>query len=220
MPRLLVPFALLAVACTGPEAQPAAPEVPPPAAPTPPASPPAVPTPPASPPVAPTEGSIGSARMEADGTLVLQLRATTGSAIGDALLRYPPDHADYAKIRGHVGPIEPGQERPVASFPDPSARRYQVSYDYRVLGTIEVRSGETGKLTLTATGDEAQRLADKWREVEKNRSFSVSMHMPTRDGSRGPYGARIYRVQDADYVDAVRWMLLDANYEVGILPAL
>lgn len=155
--------------------------------------------------------------MEADGTIVLQLRAETGDAVGDALLRYPPSHEQYAMIRAHVGPIEPGQQRPVPPFPDSGARRYRVKRGGFVLGTIEVRPGEPGELTLTSEGEDAKRLADLWNDVKAARSFSINMHVPTADGSRGAYGARIYRVEDADYPEAVHWKLLDANYDVEVL---
>jgi hypothetical protein len=63
--------------------------------------------------------SIGTARMEADGTIVLQLIARDpGGARGEALLRYPPSHPDYARILRHVGPLRPGEERAVAPWPD------------------------------------------------------------------------------------------------------
>ena len=54
--------------------------------------------------------------MEADGTLVLELRAEGPGMTGDALLRYPTSHPHYAAILAHVGPINPGEERPVAPF--------------------------------------------------------------------------------------------------------
>jgi len=56
--------------------------------------------------------SIGSARMETDGTIVLQLRAeSSGGTIGDAVLRYPPDHPEYNKVLQHLGGLEKGQEK-------------------------------------------------------------------------------------------------------------
>jgi hypothetical protein len=57
--------------------------------------------------------SIGVATMEKDGTIVLQLRAEGGGALGDALLRYPIDHARYAEILRHLGGLEPGQSKPL-----------------------------------------------------------------------------------------------------------
>lgn len=63
-------------------------------------------------------GSIGTARMEADGTLVLLLRATTGGGTGEGRFVYPPSHPQYRKILDHVGPIKPGEEKSVAPFPD------------------------------------------------------------------------------------------------------
>ncbi len=63
--------------------------------------------------------SIGSARMEEDGTIILQLRAeTAGGAIGDALFHYPPTDPQYRKILEHLGGIEKGQEKPVPPWPD------------------------------------------------------------------------------------------------------
>jgi hypothetical protein len=56
--------------------------------------------------------------MEADGTIVLRLIARDpGGARGEALVRYPPSHPEYAAILRHVGPLRPGEERPVAPWP-------------------------------------------------------------------------------------------------------
>jgi hypothetical protein len=59
--------------------------------------------------------SIGQATMEADGTIVLYLRAqASGSAAsGDAVIRYPPDHPQYRSILEHLGGLRPGQTKPV-----------------------------------------------------------------------------------------------------------
>lgn len=102
MDRLALPMLLLASACCHQETSTAAPAT-------------ATPVD-ATLPEAPVE-SIGVATMEPDRTIVLQLRATGPGLLGDTLLRYPPDHAQYAEILAHVGPLEPGQSRPVAPFP-------------------------------------------------------------------------------------------------------
>lgn len=61
---------------------------------------------------------IGTATQEADGTIVLQLRAEgAGGMIGDAQFRYPPTHKDYQMIVRHVGPIPKGGSVPVKPFP-------------------------------------------------------------------------------------------------------
>ena len=66
-----------------------------------------------------TAASIGSATMQADGTIVLQLRATDGTGMrGDARLTYPPDHAQYAKVLAHLGGLGPGEEKPVPPWPE------------------------------------------------------------------------------------------------------
>jgi hypothetical protein len=56
--------------------------------------------------------------MTDDGTIVLTLRGRAAGAIGEAVITYRPDHPDYASIRRHVGPIEPGASVPVAPWPD------------------------------------------------------------------------------------------------------
>jgi hypothetical protein len=66
-----------------------------------------------------SETSIGVARMEPDGTIVLQLRAEgPGRSIGDALIRYPVGHQQYAEILKHLGGLEKGQSKPVPPWPD------------------------------------------------------------------------------------------------------
>ncbi len=62
--------------------------------------------------------SIGMARMLPDGTIVLDLRAETGGATGDAQFRYPKEHPQYREILEHVGGLEPGQEKPVPPWPE------------------------------------------------------------------------------------------------------
>ena len=65
------------------------------------------------------EASIGVARMEADGTIVLQLRAEgPGGSIGDALMRYPVGHPQYREILQHLGGLEKGQSKPVPPWPE------------------------------------------------------------------------------------------------------
>lgn len=60
---------------------------------------------------------IGTARMEPDGTIVLDLIARTGGATGHARIAYPPGHPDYAMMLRHLGGLRPGEVKPVAPFP-------------------------------------------------------------------------------------------------------
>jgi hypothetical protein len=60
-------------------------------------------------------GPIGTATLEPDGTIVLDLRASGG---GMALLRYPPDHPEYGNILRHVGRLKPGEEKLVGPWDD------------------------------------------------------------------------------------------------------
>ena len=65
------------------------------------------------------KNSIGSARMEEDGTIFLQLRAASpGGTVGDALFRYPPDHPEYNKVLQHLGGLKKGQEKLVPPWED------------------------------------------------------------------------------------------------------
>jgi hypothetical protein len=61
--------------------------------------------------------TIGEARMLADGTLVLDLESgEQRDVIGAGSFRYPTVHPQYEEILAHVGPMQPGQRRPVRAF--------------------------------------------------------------------------------------------------------
>jgi hypothetical protein len=65
------------------------------------------------------EDSIGTATMEADGTIVLHLFARgPGGMHGQGVLRYPVSDPKYKEILEHVGPLKPGETRPVRPWPD------------------------------------------------------------------------------------------------------
>ena len=65
------------------------------------------------------EESIGTATMEADGTLELRLIARgPGGLRGEGFLRYSPSDPKYKEILDHVGPLKPGETRSVAPWPD------------------------------------------------------------------------------------------------------
>jgi hypothetical protein len=62
---------------------------------------------------------IGVATMEANGTIVLSLRAHgPAGAVGHGMIRYPPTHEDYHRILTHLGGIAPSEEKPVRAFPE------------------------------------------------------------------------------------------------------
>lgn len=76
-------------------------------------------TPASQPAATPAAGeSIGAATMKPDGTIVLQLRAQTGSTVGDALFSYAPGHAKYNDVLKHLGGLKPGESKPVPPWPD------------------------------------------------------------------------------------------------------
>lgn len=61
--------------------------------------------------------TIGSCFMEKDGTLVLRLRASgEGGLTGHGTLEYKTDHPNYEEVLDHVGPIKPGETKPVAPW--------------------------------------------------------------------------------------------------------
>jgi hypothetical protein len=63
---------------------------------------------------------IGTAEMGSDGTIVLRLRAEDSKRgiVGHSVLAYPRDHPQYEAILRHVGPMKPGETRPVRPWPD------------------------------------------------------------------------------------------------------
>lgn len=61
--------------------------------------------------------TIGTARMEPDGTVILDLVARDGATTGHRRFIYPRDHRDCEMIRRHLGGMRPGQSKPVPPFP-------------------------------------------------------------------------------------------------------
>lgn len=61
---------------------------------------------------------IGVATMDADGTIVLQLRANDGGVRGESRLTYPRTHKDYDAILKHLGGLRPGETKPVPPWPE------------------------------------------------------------------------------------------------------
>jgi hypothetical protein len=74
---------------------------------------------------APTRGNtsdftapIGSATMAADGTITLDLMARGDRGqVGEARFVYRPGDKDYQSILDHVGPLKPGESKPVRPWP-------------------------------------------------------------------------------------------------------
>lgn len=64
-------------------------------------------------------GSIGTARMTQDGSVVLDLRAEgPGLTIGDAQFVYPASHPEHAAVLRHLGGLQPGETKPVPPWPE------------------------------------------------------------------------------------------------------
>jgi hypothetical protein len=61
---------------------------------------------------------VGSAYMEADGTLEMRLRTETDDGtIGEAYLVIAPADPRYAAMVKHLDGIKPGEGRPIKPFP-------------------------------------------------------------------------------------------------------
>lgn len=63
------------------------------------------------------EAPIGTATMEPDGTIVLNLRAEGPGVVGHGQMRYPKSHAEYDKVLKHLGGLKPGENKAVPPFP-------------------------------------------------------------------------------------------------------
>ena len=64
------------------------------------------------------KGSVGLATMEADGTIVLRLRADSGDGVtGHAVITYPPAHPNYESVLSHLGGLAPGETKSVPPWP-------------------------------------------------------------------------------------------------------
>ena len=60
---------------------------------------------------------IGMAKMKEDGTLVLDLRATGPSIVGNGQVIYKVGDKNYNDVIQHIGKISPGEEKPVLPWP-------------------------------------------------------------------------------------------------------
>jgi hypothetical protein len=62
--------------------------------------------------------TIGTATMTEDGTIVMDLRASSPGALGDARISYRPDNPHYQEVLRHLGGLKPGEVKPVPPFGD------------------------------------------------------------------------------------------------------
>ncbi len=62
--------------------------------------------------------SIGSATMSQDGTIILDLRAEDKgkTVMGDARIKYPPDHPEYEEVLRHLGGLKKGETKPCPAW--------------------------------------------------------------------------------------------------------
>jgi hypothetical protein len=62
--------------------------------------------------------AIGVAWMEEDGTIVVELFRTGDGKYAHGLFHYRKSDSDYQKILDHIGPMRPGEKKPVTPWPD------------------------------------------------------------------------------------------------------
>jgi hypothetical protein len=60
-------------------------------------------------------GSIGTAMMNEDGTITLNIRSAPGAPL-DGVVASKPGDPNYARILSHVGGMTPGEKKPVPPF--------------------------------------------------------------------------------------------------------
>jgi hypothetical protein len=75
-----------------------------------------------APPARPQPVDVGSAYMEADGTIEMRLRTETDDGtVGEALLVIPPNDPRHAEMVKHLDGIRPGEGRAIKPFPEAPA---------------------------------------------------------------------------------------------------
>ena len=88
---------------------------------------------------------------------------------------------------------------------------YEVYKDGTLLGALVITPGEFGDFTPTSA-PAAEGFRILWEAERKIGFVSVRMHMPTKDGSRGGYGAQMYKPGAGNYPSGVEYFLLDQSY--------
>jgi len=75
-----------------------------------------------APPARKTPADVGSAYMEADGTIDMRLRTETDDGtVGEALLVIEPSDPRHAAMVKHLDGIKPGEGRSIKPFPEEPA---------------------------------------------------------------------------------------------------
>jgi hypothetical protein len=66
---------------------------------------------------------IGTAEIDEQGVLTLDLVARGPDAIGHLIAVYRPGEPRYDEVLRHIGAIRPGEIKPVRAWPSPSSER-------------------------------------------------------------------------------------------------
>jgi hypothetical protein len=110
---------------------------------------------------------------------------------------------------------EPAKEPPKP----PRDVTYEVFKDGTKLGVIAIRAGSFGEFMPTEAPGSKEFLS-LWEESKARGFVSVRMHMPTTDGSRGGYGAQMYKPSEGSYAEGVSYFLMDQNYTGVEVPSV
>ena len=100
---------------------------------------------------------------------------------------------------------------PAPLAPQTETASYEIYKDGTLLGALVIKPGEFGDFTPTSA-PAAESFRELWEREKAGGSISIRMHLPTKDGSRGSYGARIYKPGAGDYPEGVEYFLLDQGY--------
>jgi hypothetical protein len=66
---------------------------------------------------------IGDARMQEDGTIVVNLRRTADGINVSGVVSYPTTHPNYKEVLDHIGGMKPGEVKLVPAWDDPAPKK-------------------------------------------------------------------------------------------------
>jgi hypothetical protein len=114
-----------------------------------------------------------------------------------------------------AAPSTPPPATPVA--PIAQIQTLEISKHGTLLGHRSIEPGRAGALALVVDTEDARELRSRWQRVQSGeKQIAIEMHLPTKDGSRGPLGMRFYKPTETNYVDGVRlWLTWEQGYDDG-----
>jgi hypothetical protein len=102
-----------------------------------------------------------------------------------------------------------------APGPQTSTARLVVSRGGSRLGKLELPPGKPVVLTLESEGPDAAKLKELTDKINASDTVAIEMHLPPeKEGTRGAYGAQLFRRGNADYPKGVEIKLISEGYSV------